>query len=187
LQREISFTENKKLVVNFVKKHFTTKGMIADVAFHGIADNHNPHAHIMLTMRRVKPDGSDFGNKARDWNSKNLVAELRQDWEDYNNQLLQQQQINKRISGKKQQCPKKPHISRSVHEMEKRGIPTQIYEKAFLRHFMGVLEHNLKQGEKQQPNMRQKLLKFARQGSSFLSNLQKKILQPLIADCQHGR
>ncbi len=34
--------------------------MIAYIAFHDL-DSHNPHAHVMLTLRTVSPNG--FGNK----------------------------------------------------------------------------------------------------------------------------
>ena len=37
--------------------------MIADIAFHDL-DSHNPHAHVMLTLRTVSPNG--FGNKNKE-------------------------------------------------------------------------------------------------------------------------
>src|SRR3546814_16391975 len=42
-----------------------------------------PHAHVMLSMREVGPDG--FGQKERDWNSKELLQELRVSWADHVN------------------------------------------------------------------------------------------------------
>jgi hypothetical protein len=52
--------------------------MIADLNVHWdkAADGSpKPHAHVMLSMREVGPDG--FGQKERDWNSKELLQEWR--------------------------------------------------------------------------------------------------------------
>jgi len=47
---ELSLLQNKSLVREYVKKHFTEQGMCADVCIHDTGGG-NPHAHIMLTMR----------------------------------------------------------------------------------------------------------------------------------------
>ena len=44
--------------------------MIADIAFHDL-DSHNPHAHVMLTLKPVTAEG--FGKKDRSWNDKKNV------------------------------------------------------------------------------------------------------------------
>lgn len=41
---------------NFIEENFVSKGMIADWALHDKGDG-NPHAHIMLTVRGLDPDG----------------------------------------------------------------------------------------------------------------------------------
>ena len=53
------------LVWNFATDNFVAHGMVADIALHGpgIGDPRNFHAHIMLTMRDISPDG--FGKKNR--------------------------------------------------------------------------------------------------------------------------
>lgn len=70
---ELSPTQRIALVHDFVKAEFVAKGMVADVAIHVPNDamgRPQPHAHIMLTMRRL--DGSTptgfAKTKARDWN-----------------------------------------------------------------------------------------------------------------------
>ena len=45
------------------------QGMVADLNVHWgrtASGEDQPHAHVMLTMREVGPDG--FGKKVRDWN-----------------------------------------------------------------------------------------------------------------------
>ncbi len=44
------------LLTTFVRENFVTDGMCADVCIHD-ADGHNPHAHIMLTVRPLTKDG----------------------------------------------------------------------------------------------------------------------------------
>ncbi|WP_275100749.1 MobA/MobL family protein [Paenibacillus dendritiformis] len=40
-----------------INEHFVSKGMCTDVCIHDKQDG-NPHAHIMLTMRPIGPNGS---------------------------------------------------------------------------------------------------------------------------------
>ena len=157
--------------------------MIADISFHGMKQNHNPHAHIMLTLRHLKPNLAGFSKKAREWNNRNLTATLRTDWEQVNNQALNAKGTNKQISSAKNTpnlaTPLKPHISRSVREMEKRGITTKQYELAYLRAFMAVLEHHIKTNPPKPETIAQRLLKLSRDGGKYLSNLQKAIIKKI--------
>ena len=86
LPRELNRSERVALVENFVRSAFVSQGMVADIAIHNrrASDGQEqPHAHIMLTMRRLemRPDkqqqGQYFGNKAREWNTPDaLYGEL---------------------------------------------------------------------------------------------------------------
>lgn len=44
------------LLTDFIQSNFVTEGMCADVCIHD-TDGHNPHAHIMLTVRPLTKDG----------------------------------------------------------------------------------------------------------------------------------
>ncbi|EEA5128258.1 MobA/MobL family protein, partial [Salmonella enterica] len=59
---ELSNDDKKKLVAEYCQKNFVDKGMIADIAFHDL-DSKNPHAHVMLTLKTIGPEG--FGKKDR--------------------------------------------------------------------------------------------------------------------------
>ena len=61
---EFSHHEQIEVVREYIKKNFTDKGMIADWSLHGKSDG-NPHAHILLTMRPLKPNG-EWGAKRKD-------------------------------------------------------------------------------------------------------------------------
>ena len=73
------------LVKNYCKRNFVSKGMIADVSFHDL-NSHNPHAHVMLTLREITPDG--FGKKNRSWNEHSLMDEWRSSWAFMSNHAL---------------------------------------------------------------------------------------------------
>lgn len=53
---ELSLSQNIRLIENYVLSQFVDLGMCADVCIHD-DDGHNPHAHIMLTVRPLKDSG----------------------------------------------------------------------------------------------------------------------------------
>lgn len=57
LPKELSRECQIEIVRRYVQENFVSVGMCADWALHDKADG-NPHAHIMLTMRGIKPDGT---------------------------------------------------------------------------------------------------------------------------------
>ncbi|MFC6038965.1 MobQ family relaxase [Paenisporosarcina macmurdoensis] len=63
LPLELNHVQQKRLVETFVQTHFVNEGMVADVAIHRDKE-HNPHAHILLTIRPFKEDGT-WGEKKR--------------------------------------------------------------------------------------------------------------------------
>ena len=61
LPRELSQVEAISLVQDFVREQFVARGMVADLNVHwGTAADGDaqPHAHVLLTLRRVDPTGS---------------------------------------------------------------------------------------------------------------------------------
>ena len=56
LPRELTREQQKKLVRDYIRENFTSKGMCADWALHDKGDG-NPHAHIMVTMRGIDKNG----------------------------------------------------------------------------------------------------------------------------------
>ena len=57
LPKELSRECQIEIVRRYVQDNFVSVGMCADWALHDKGDG-NPHAHIMLTMRGMKPDGT---------------------------------------------------------------------------------------------------------------------------------
>lgn len=100
LPRELSPRQRVGLVRSFVWEQFVSKGMIADIAIHcpkASDGKDQPHAHIMLTLRPLKPDGSGFGNKERAWNEHALLERWREQWATAANQALEDASSRERI------------------------------------------------------------------------------------------
>jgi len=89
LPRELALDQNIALAREFVKREFVDKGMIADLCIHNdkMPDGQlQPHAHVMLTMRQVTPEG--FGLKVREWNRKENLLLWREAWSEVANRHL---------------------------------------------------------------------------------------------------
>lgn len=70
LPRELDYPRWVEMVRTFLAP-LVAEGRIADFAIHdpiGPDGTHNPHAHVMMTMNAIEPDGLTFGNKRREWN-----------------------------------------------------------------------------------------------------------------------
>ena len=119
------------LVREYIKTSYVDRGMVADVNFHSLQSN-NPHAHIMLTMRDlIVTDGRvEFGNKNRDWNSKDLLIEQRQSWETLANKYLAAAGHDIKIDCRslaEQEIDRIPqiHLGKNATAMRAKGIPTE--------------------------------------------------------------
>ena len=94
---ELDNEQKKALAVDYCREHFTDKGMIADIAFHKL-DSDNPHFHVMLTTRRLTPDGAGFSSKKeRAWNDRDQLQEWRKGWADTANEHLAMAGIDAKI------------------------------------------------------------------------------------------
>lgn len=98
IPREMNEADGVQLARDFVAREFVARGMIADLNVHWdkAADGSpKPHAHVMLSMREVGPDG--FGQKERDWNSKELLGSWRENWADHVNTRMAELGIDARV------------------------------------------------------------------------------------------
>ena len=119
---ELSRKDQISLIHDYVRDAFVSVGMCADVAVHDKGDG-NPHAHIMLTMRPFREDGSwdakcrkeydldKYGQRIRlksgafkshrvdttDWNEPTKAEEWRAAWAEHTNRALKQYGLSERI------------------------------------------------------------------------------------------
>ncbi len=76
IPREMTKEQGIALAREFVAREFVTRGMVADLNVHWDVSTDGeakPHAHVMLSLREVGPDG--FGAKAREWNATALLGQ----------------------------------------------------------------------------------------------------------------
>ena len=92
---ELTSESRSTLLDGFVREAFVAHGMVADYAIHDKPGN--PHAHIMLTLRELSPNGNGFSNKRRDWNSPALLETWRALWSEHTNRMLESQGFAERI------------------------------------------------------------------------------------------
>lgn len=134
LPRELSLEQNIGAVRGFVKEHFISQGMIADISIHNDPENHNPHAHILLTIRDF--DGNGFGNVNREWNDgrdgmrKQQLNHWRKEWSEHANRCLSDAGFSAKIDHrtlKAQGIDREPtvHMGKEATAMEKRGEETR--------------------------------------------------------------
>ena len=98
IPREMNEKEGVALARDFVKKQFVDRGMVADLNVHwdkAKDGTPKPHAHVMLAMRDVGPEG--FGQKNRDWNSTELLKDWREAWSAHVNERMAELGIEGRI------------------------------------------------------------------------------------------
>jgi Ti-type conjugative transfer relaxase TraA len=130
LPDELKDFEAIGLAREFVAREFVARGMVADLNVHW--DEGNPHAHVMLTMREVTPEG--FGQKVREWNQVGLLREWREHWADLANQHLLRAGYDIHVdhrSLKDQGIELEPtsHLGKAVDEMRERGAYTERFRQ----------------------------------------------------------
>lgn len=132
LPTELDRAEQLKLIREFVEEQFVKEGMVADVGCHDL-NTHNPHAHIMLTMREINKEGFN-PKKNRDWNRKELLEKQREAWANQTNKALEMAGVNQTIDHRSleiQGVERMPqiHLGVVVNAMRKRGIATEREEQ----------------------------------------------------------
>lgn len=125
LPKELSLSENKNLITDFIQENFVSKGMIVDYAIHDESqdENGNIHCHIMTIMRPINEKGEFLakskkeyildknGEKIKlksgnyktrkveltDWNDKGNAEKWRENFAALCNQYLEKNNLEKRV------------------------------------------------------------------------------------------
>jgi len=136
LPSDLTPEEQQKLAREFAGALVERHGCAADVAIHAPnreGDERNIHAHILLTTRRLGPDG--FTEKTRELDDKKtgpeLVTEWREGWANLVNKSLERAGVETRIDHRSLEAQgdvRLPgiHLGPHVHAMEMRGIQTDV-------------------------------------------------------------
>ncbi len=108
---ELNNDDKKRLVLEYCQKNFVDKGMIADIAFHDL-DSDNPHAHVMLTLKTIGPEG--FGKKERSWNDRKMSVLWRESWASMANSFLAAAGSSERIDHRSLQVQNEEALSNAA-------------------------------------------------------------------------
>jgi Ti-type conjugative transfer relaxase TraA len=98
IPREMSEKQGVQLARDFVKKQMVDRGMVADLNVHwdkAKDGSPKPHAHVMLAMRDVGPEG--FGKKNREWNAIEQLKGWREAWAAHVNERMAELGLEGRI------------------------------------------------------------------------------------------
>lgn len=126
LPTELTHEQKQDLLRSFVRAHILPQGMVADVAYHDF-NSHNPHAHLLLTMRPIEGEG--FGNKNREWNREEMLTHWREAWAEHVNQALERyghaaRVDHRTLAAQGVERVAQIHLGAAVHPMHQRGVPT---------------------------------------------------------------
>jgi MobA/MobL family len=95
----------KKAVLRWATEMFLSQGLVIDISFHDMKKR-NPHAHVMVTMRRVHPHAAEFDvgsrhafetHKAKELNDRGYMDFWRECWAEIANEALAAEGIDARI------------------------------------------------------------------------------------------
>ncbi|APZ55350.1 MobQ family relaxase [Salipiger abyssi] len=146
LPHELADDQREALVRQFVRDHFVSRGMVADVNIHTHSpsgDERNDHAHILLTTRTLT--ASSFGPKERSWNSRDFVHDTREAWAEAQNRTFERLGLDLRVDHRSladQGIDREPEPKLGQHATEsiRNGEP----EKAdrVVQHHETVMERN---------------------------------------------
>lgn len=120
LPKDISAEKNEELLKDYLNNYFILKGMIADYAIHGI-ESGNPHAHVMLTMRKVNKYGF-LNKKSREWNDPKLVEVWRRSWAVLVNKALRENNVADTITNLSHLRQKELFIYKAKEEIKKGNL-----------------------------------------------------------------
>ena len=116
LPRELAPEDRLSLIRGFAQEQLTARGMVVDLAIHdGRARDggRHPHAHLLLTMRRLDPTNkTGFGKKETAWNSRALLQTWRQAWAGHVNRALERAAIPERVDHRTLEAQRQDALAR---------------------------------------------------------------------------
>jgi hypothetical protein len=144
LPHELTDKQREWLIKDFAREAFVRHGYAVDIAIHaptGDSDKRNDHAHLMVTMRTLGPEGF-AAKKDRSLNSPEQLEAWREQWETLANRHLERHGHEARIdrrSLKEQGIDREPtvHLGYAAAEMAKRGA-----ESDRVNQLLGILDRN---------------------------------------------
>ena len=183
IPREIPPDQYAVLVREFCEQQFVSKGMIVDFAIHDPhPPGHNPHAHVLLTMRAMDEHGKwlpksrkvyDFDENGErikllsgrwkshkedtvDWNDQKYCEIWRHEWEGIQNRYLEANDRPERVD-LRSYARQGLDIIPTVHE----GVAVRQMEKRGIQTNIGNLNREIRAANRLMKSIRQLMFKEA--------------------------
>ena len=125
--------ENREYLIKNCLRPSVRQGAIAFYALHAPGadgDDRNTHAHVMLTMRPLTKEGEFSAKKAREWNEKQALEEIKKTIEKETNRMLERLGLEQRVSVELEEGQKATrHMGRRATYLERKGITTERGER----------------------------------------------------------
>jgi len=197
LPKELSFEENKRLIIDFIQENFVSKGMIADLAIHEGNDEEkkNIHAHIMTTLRSINEKGQwqpkskkeyvldENGEKIKlksgnyktrkveltDWNDRGNAEKWRESFATLCNQYLEKNNLEKRVDHRSFERQGKEEIP-TIHM----GASASALERRGIETDKGNINREIKKHNSLVKAIRERISELTSWIGSLLGNLQSK-------------
>jgi ATP-dependent exoDNAse (exonuclease V) alpha subunit len=200
---ELTREQNISLAREYVKQHFVSAGMCADVCIHDTGGG-NPHAHIMLTMRPfiedktwgakqkkeyiLDPQGKKIYDKkkrsykckaipATDWNEQSQAEEWRQGWADFCNAALEKQNHTERIDHRSYERQGVDQIP-TIHL----GVAASAMEKRGIKTERGNINREIEVNNQKLRQLKARISKL----QSWLKEEMENTAPPSLADVIQG-
>lgn len=197
LPKELNFEENTKLIEEFVREHFVSRGMIVDFALHNETKegNQNIHAHIMTIVRPINLDGT-WGQKSKkeylfdgngepiltksgqqktrkieltDWNDKGNVEKWREGFSKLCNEYLERNGKEKRVDHRSFKRQGLDQIP-TIHL----GAAASALENKGIKTEKGDINREIKKQNALMKTIKAEVLKLKSWLSSFSNQIQEK-------------
>lgn len=131
---EVDHEARKALLRQFVREAFVSQGMIADINIHKPGkegDQRNEHAHVILTMRRIGPEGFIKGDRPKEWDNPANVEKWHRHWERVQNAEFARRGLEVRADYRAFEVrgiDREPeqHLGPAATAMERKGKKTRI-------------------------------------------------------------
>jgi hypothetical protein len=144
LPHELTDQQREWLTKDFAREAFVRRGYAVDIAIHAPdkeSNEKNHHAHLMVTMRTLGPEGF-AATKDRSLNGKAQLSEWREQWAHLANRHLERHGHEARIdhrSLKEQGADREPttHLGYAANEMAQRGAQSDRMDE-----LKGILARN---------------------------------------------
>lgn len=141
LPNELSLSQLKLIVYNFIRVNFVDQGLCAIAAIHkgkNVEDpsKNNPHVHIIVPTRTVGPDGFSE-KKDREHDKREYIGIWREQWALVQNRAYKRNGLDIKVSHKSLEAQgihdREPtiHLSHADWQREKRGERTAAGDRKY--------------------------------------------------------